>query len=84
MAMFVSMQLSSLLKSKLPDRAARELGEFRHCVHVTTLRHGREIADLHVLDHAATQRVQFGHWGTSCFGLGFNAHNPGREVNSFG
>ena len=48
------------------------------------MRHGREIADLHVLDHAATQRVQFGHGGTSFSGLGFDGHNPVREVNSFG
>jgi hypothetical protein len=75
------LRVSEVVRLKIADIVS---GEFRHGAHVTTSRYRRQIADSHVLDHTATQRVQFGHWGTSCFGLGFNGHNPVREVNSFG
>jgi hypothetical protein len=40
-------------------------GEFGDCVHVAALRHRRQIAHLHVLDHAATQRGYLGHLAAS-------------------
>jgi len=42
-------------------RAVEVLGEFSDRVHVTSLRRRRQIAHLHILDHAAAQWIQLGH-----------------------
>jgi len=50
-------------------RLVKVLGEFRHGVHVAALRHRRQVADLHVVDHAAAQRVHLDHRAISWFRL---------------
>ncbi|CUW37152.1 protein of unknown function [Magnetospirillum sp. XM-1] len=44
-------------------RSIEEAAELRNRMKVGSLRRRRKIADRHVLDHAATQRAQFGHRG---------------------
>ncbi len=44
-------------------RAAEIPAELRHRMHVGSLRCRRQIADRHILDHAATQRAHLGHRG---------------------
>ena len=54
-------------------RPVEMAGEFGNGVHVTTLCHRREVADLHVLDHAAAQRAQVSHGQPPVSGWGFNS-----------
>ena len=42
-------------------RSAEEPAELRHRMHVGSLRRRREVADRHVLDHAAAKRAGLGH-----------------------
>jgi hypothetical protein len=43
------------------------------------LRRWRQIANRHVLDHAAAQRAHLGHRGLLSQGLGFDNRNPLRQ-----
>jgi hypothetical protein len=56
---------ADFLQPEPVGRPVEVLGEFGDRVHVATLRHRRQVAHLHVLDHAAAQRVHFGHRATS-------------------
>ena len=49
--------------------------ELRNRADVGSLRRRREIADGHVLDHAAAQRAHLGHLETSCLGMGCNTQS---------
>ena len=51
-------------------RAAEEAAELGHRMHVGSLGCRRQIADRHVLDHAAAQRAHLGHRGSPVSGLG--------------
>jgi hypothetical protein len=44
-------------------RPLKMLAELGYRMHVTSLRRRRQISDLHVLNHAATQRAHLGHLG---------------------
>src|SRR6516164_8041403 len=56
-------------------RAAKIPAELRYRVEVRLLRRRREIADRHVLDHAAAKRADLSHRKTSCLN-GWVAKNP--------
>src|ERR1700704_140154 len=49
--------------------------ELRNRADVGSLRRWREIADGHVLDHAAAQRAHLGHLEISCLGAGCNTRS---------
>src|SRR5262249_15086917 len=49
--------------------------ELRYCIEVRLLRRRRQIADRHVLDHAAAKRADLSHRKTSCL-KGGAAKNP--------
>src|SRR5262245_12909466 len=49
--------------------------ELRYCIEVRLLRRRRQIADRHVLDHAAAERADLSHRKTSCLRGGV-AKNP--------
>src|SRR5262249_7619560 len=49
--------------------------ELRYCIEVRLLRRRRQIADRHVLDHAAAKRADLSHRKTSCL-RGGAAKNP--------
>jgi MFS transporter, FSR family, fosmidomycin resistance protein len=56
------------LRQPQPIRRSIEvLSEFRHRMHIASLRRRRQVADLHVLYHTTTQWVHFGHSGISWF-----------------
>ena len=52
-----------------------EVAELRYCVEIRSLRRRRQIADRHVLDHAAAERADLSHRKTSCLRGGV-AKNP--------
>ena len=54
-------------------------GEFGDSVHIATLRHRRQVADLHVLDHATAQQAQVSHGQPPVSGWGFSNPNPVRR-----
>src|ERR1700745_2123676 len=56
-------------------RAAKIPAELRYRVEIRLLRRRREIADRHVLDHAAAKRADLSHRKTSCL-KGWVAKNP--------
>src|SRR5262245_46397840 len=56
-------------------RAAKISAELRYRVEIRLLRRRREIADRHVLDHAAAKRTDLSHRKTSCL-KGWVAKNP--------
>src|SRR6266545_3928084 len=56
-------------------RAAKIPAELRYRVEVRLLRRRRQIADRHVLDHAAAKRADLSHRKTSCL-KGWVAKNP--------
>src|SRR5438477_11887136 len=51
-------------------RTAEETAELGHCVDVGLLGCWREVANRHVVDHAATQRRHLSHHGISCLMIG--------------
>src|SRR5271168_163118 len=51
------------LRQAQPVRPLKILAELRDRMHGTSLRRRRQIADPHVLNHAATQRAHLGHLG---------------------
>src|SRR4051812_11726774 len=55
--------------------AAKIPAELRYSVKVRLLRRRRQIADRHVLDHAAAKRADLSHRKTSCL-KGWAAKNP--------
>src|SRR6516225_7397319 len=56
-------------------RAAKIPAELRYRVEIRLLRRRRQIADRHVLDHAAAKRADLSHRKTSCL-KGWVAKNP--------
>src|SRR2546430_970608 len=56
-------------------RAAKIPAELRYRVEVRLLRRRRQIADRHVLDHAAAKRADLSHRKTSCL-KGWAFENP--------
>src|SRR5258705_9801314 len=50
--------------------------ELRYSVEVRLLRRRRQIADRHVLDHAAAKRADLSHRKTSCLSEGLGFENP--------
>src|SRR5438876_7069406 len=61
-------------------RAAKIPAELRYRVEVRLLRRRRQIADRHVLDHAAAKRAHLSHRKTSCLkGWASKTLNPLRQ-----
>src|SRR5271166_4971672 len=51
--------------------------ELRYCAEIRLLRRRRQIADRHVLDHAAAKRADLSHRKTSCLkGWAAKTHDP--------
>ena len=68
-----------VLEAKPVGRAAKESAELRDRMHVGSLCRRRQIADRHVLDHAAAERAYIGHLGVSRLWGGLQPHDPGRR-----
>src|SRR6266545_2383274 len=60
-------------------RAAKIPAELRYRVEVRLLRRRRQIADRHVLDHAAAKRADLSHRKTSCL-QGWASFNPQNRI----
>src|SRR6516225_11984379 len=61
-------------------RAAKIPAELRYRVEIRLLRRRRQIADRHVLDHAAAKRADLSHRKTSCLkGWAAKTHDPFRQ-----
>src|SRR5512136_1471382 len=57
---------ANVLQLQFVGGAPEIAAELRNRMDVGSLRRWREIADRHVLDHAATQRAHLGHLKASC------------------
>src|ERR1700746_3219905 len=64
-----------IIEAETIRRAAKIPAELRYRVEIRLLRRRREIADRHVLDHAAAKRADLSHRKTSCL-KGWVAQNP--------
>src|SRR5438034_9706745 len=64
-----------IVQSETIRRAAKIPAELRYRVEVRLLRRRRQIADRHVLDHAAAKRADLSHRKTSCL-KGWAFENP--------
>ena len=71
---------ADFLQPEPVGRPVEMAGEFGDRVHVAALRHRRQVAHLHVLDHAAAQRGHLGHWRPPS-GLGLDSSNPGQQIH---
>jgi hypothetical protein len=76
----VDLIIAHLCQAEPVGRPVEVLSEFGDRVHVTALRHRRQGAHLHVLDHAAAQWRR--HRGNSCQGL--QGSNPDRPIAGCG
>ena len=74
-----------VLQVQTVRRTTEIAAELRNRVQVGSLRRRRQIADCHVLGHAATQRAQLGHRGISCLvrWLSTNAIITGRRPSRY-
>src|SRR6266536_3971727 len=66
---------ADLLRAKTVRGPTEISAELRDCMDVRLLRRRRQIADRHVLDHAAAKRADLSHRKTSCL-KGWVAKNP--------
>jgi len=62
----MNLERVNILEPQPVRRPAEMTAELRDRMDVGSLRRRREIADRHVLDHAAAQRAHLGHLGLSC------------------
>src|SRR6516162_5073170 len=74
--------LSHLLQPEPMRRMAKITAEPADGVEVGSLRRRRQIADRHVLDHAATERARLGHRGISCLRVGLRQPQSSRQQTS--
>src|SRR4051794_24736357 len=66
----MNLERTDFLQAKSLRRAAEEPAELGNRVHIRSLRRRRQIADRHVLDHAAAQGAHLGHRGSPVQGWG--------------
>jgi hypothetical protein len=57
----MNLEGSHVLQIELVRRAAEKAAELGNRMHIRSLGRWRQIADRHVLDHAAAQRAHLGH-----------------------
>jgi hypothetical protein len=75
------LESADVLQIQLLGGASEEAAKLCNGMHIRSLCRRRQIADRHVLDHAATQRAHLGHRGSPVPGLGQHP-TPGRPNSS--
>jgi hypothetical protein len=66
----MNLESPHVLQTEFVGRATEEAAELGNGMHIRSLGCRRQIADRHVLNHAAAQRTHLGHRGISVPGLG--------------
>src|SRR6516225_4033928 len=75
----MNLKRMDIFQAKTIRGATKIPTELRYRIEVRLLRRRRQIADRHVLDHAAAERADLSHRKTSCLRGGFFATPPLRQ-----
>src|SRR3974377_249996 len=71
----MNLERADILRAQMVGGSAKIATELRYGGKVGSLGRRRQIADRHVLDHAAAKRAELSHWRTSCL-KGWASENP--------
>src|SRR3984957_21045380 len=76
----INLEGSDIFQVQTIGRPTKIPAELRYGGKVGSLGRRRQIADRHVLDHAAAKWADLSHWRTSCLkGWASKTHNPLRQ-----